>query len=86
MSKTYKHICHGTCSKSVTITYNDNHIIEDVKFEYGCPGNNLGVSLLAKGRKLEEVRDILKGTRCGGKPTSCPDQLALGIEEILSNN
>ena len=26
----------------------------------------------------------LKGTKCGFKPTSCPDQLALALEEALS--
>lgn len=85
--KEYIHICKGTCSRQVTITYDENtHIIEDVKFLYGCPGNLNGISRLCKGRKLEEVRNTLLGVRCGNKPTSCPNELALGIGEILKNN
>ena len=86
MIKTYRHINSGTCSRSVTISYDsDSHIIEKVEFENGCPGNTVGVAKLCKGRKLEEIHDILRGTLCGRKPTSCPDQLAKGIEDILHN-
>ncbi len=84
MLKSYKHINKGTCSASVTITYDtDSHIINNVSFEYGCSGNTKGVAKLCEGRKLEEVYSLLKGTTCGRRPTSCPDQLALAIEDIL---
>lgn len=84
MKATYKHFNTGTCSRSVTITYDtDTHIIEHVEFELGCSGNTQGVAKLCVGRKLEEVKDILRGTLCGRRPTSCPDQLAQGIEDIL---
>ncbi len=36
-----------------------------------------------KGMKPEEAISKLKGIRCGMKPTSCPDQLALALEEML---
>ena len=32
---------------------------------------------------VEEVIGRLKGIRCGNKSTSCPDQLAKMLEEIL---
>ena len=84
MLKSYKHINKGTCSASVTITYDaDSHIINNVSFEYGCSGNTKGVAKLCEGRKLEDIHDILKGVKCGNKLTSCPDQLALAIEDIL---
>ncbi len=84
MLKSYRHLNSGTCSKSVTITYDEEtHIIDKVQFEYGCPGNTIGVAKLCEGRKLEEIHDILKNVKCGYKPTSCPDQLALAIEDIL---
>lgn len=41
-----------------------------------------GVSRLAEGRKIDEVIKLLKGIPCGAKPTSCPDQLAIALEEI----
>ncbi len=86
MSKTFRHKCNGTCSAFIDITYNEEHIIENVVFYGGCPGNTKGVAALSKGRKLEEIHDICKGILCGNKNTSCPNELALGIEEILNEN
>lgn len=84
--KSYIHTCKGTCSRSIEIIYDENnHIINDINVVGGCPGNLKGIKALVKGRTLEEVHDTLKGITCGTKPTSCPDQLATGIEEILTN-
>ena len=54
----------------------ENDIINDVKFVGGCNGNTQGISALCKGRKVDEVINLLKGINCGGRGTSCPDQLA----------
>ncbi len=45
-------------------------------------GNTIGVSKLVKGKKLDEVIELLKGIPCGARRTSCPDQLAIALEEI----
>ena len=75
----------GTCSSQIDIDYDpSSHIVNEVKFTRGCPGNTLGVSILVKGKTLEEVISLLKGVKCGYKPTSCPDQLATACEEILN--
>ena len=85
MLKSYIHKNFGTCSKSVTIVFDDStHIIDSVKFEFGCPGNTTGVAKLCAGRKLEEVYELLKGVQCGNRLTSCPDQLALAIKDVLN--
>ena len=34
--------------------------------------------------KVEEAIQRMEGIRCGMKPTSCPDQLAQGLEQILA--
>ena len=45
MIKEYTHKNHGTCSQSVTITYDDEtKKIISVVFNRGCPGNTQGVS------------------------------------------
>ena len=36
--------------------------------------------------KAEDVIEKLKGTDCGGRGTSCPDQLAKAIEEALKSD
>ena len=47
-------------------------------------GNTQGVAALVKGMKAEEAIARLKGIDCGGKGTSCPDQLARALTEMLN--
>ena len=73
----------GTCSTSIDVELKDG-VIDSVKFTGGCNGNLQGISALVKGMKPEEAISRLKGIRCGFKPTSCPDQLAHALEEMIS--
>lgn len=59
-------------------------VIDSVKFTGGCNGNLQGISALVKGMKPEEAINRLKGIRCGFKSTSCPDQLAHALEEMIA--
>ena len=36
------------------------------------------------GRPVDEVIKTIKGIKCGVKPTSCPDQLALALEQAVA--
>ena len=45
----------------------------------GCMGNTQGVAALCKGRNIDDIISTLKGIDCGGRGTSCPDQLALAL-------
>lgn len=73
----------GTCSTSIDVELKDG-VIDCVKFTGGCNGNLQGISALVKGMKPEEAISRLKGIRCGFKPTSCPDQLAHALEEMIA--
>ena len=73
----------GTCSTSIDVEVKDG-VIDSVKFTGGCTGNLQGISALVKGMKPEEAISRLKGIRCGFKPTSCPDQLAHALEEMIA--
>ena len=73
----------GTCSTSIDVELKDG-VIDSVKFTGGCNGNLQGISALVKGVKPEEAISRLKGIRCGFKPTSCPDQLAHALEEMIA--
>lgn len=72
----------GTCSVQINISV-DNGIIRDVSFVGGCNGNLQGISALVRGMKVTDAISKLEGIRCGGKPTSCPDQLAQALKETL---
>lgn len=82
MKKTIEYKTHGTCSRMVTVEVDDGQIIS-CKFSGGCAGNTQGVSALVVGMRVEDAIKKLKGIRCGFKTTSCPDQLALALEEAL---
>lgn len=73
----------GTCSTMIDVELKDG-VIDSVKFTGGCNGNLQGISALVKGMKPEETISRLKGIRCGFKPTSCPDQLAHALEEMIA--
>ena len=72
----------GVCSEEIHFEI-ENGIVKDVKFVKGCPGNGLGVALLAKGRTVADVIAALEGVKCGTRPTSCPDQLAKALKAHL---
>ncbi len=80
MTHTYK--TKGVCSMQIRFDLEDG-IVKNVQFTGGCNGNTQGVAKLAEGRKAEELVEILGGIRCGFKSTSCPDQLAQAIKEVL---
>ena len=73
----------GTCSTMIDVELKDG-VIDSVKFTGGCNGNLQGISALVKGMKPEEAISRLKGIRSGFKPTSCPDQLAHALEEMIA--
>lgn len=78
----------GVCSKRMKIEV-ENNIIKNVEILGGCPGNTLGVAKLIRGMNIDEAIKRLKGILCGDKGTSCPDQLAIALENIkkeLQNN
>lgn len=72
----------GTCSRQINIEVEDG-IVQNVEFIGGCNGNLKGIGQLVKGMKVEDVIERLEGTKCGFKPTSCPDQLAEALKSTL---
>ena len=80
MTHTYK--TKGVCAMQIQFDLEDG-IVSNVQFVGGCNGNTQGVARLAEGRKASELVEILEGIRCGFKSTSCPDQLAQAIKEVL---
>ena len=72
----------GTCSRLIEVDL-DGDIIKNVTFVGGCHGNTQGISKLVRGMKAENVIEMLEGTDCGGKGTSCPDQLAKALRQAL---
>ena len=79
----YTYIPKGVCSREIIFEVEDG-IIKDLQVIGGCHGNLQGISKLVIGMKVEEVIKRLKGIDCGGKGTSCPDQIARALEDIAN--
>jgi len=80
----YSYEPKGVCAKKINFEIVDN-IIMSVVFIGGCPGNALGVSTLLKGMEVQAAIKKLRGITCGDKTTSCPDQFAIALEELVVN-
>ena len=81
---TYTRKNKGVCSVSTEITLSENGTIDNVTVLGGCDGNLKGVCELLKGLSAQQAISRLKGITCGRKSTSCPDQIALALEEALA--
>ncbi len=81
---TYTYIPKGVCSRMIQVEIEDDTIIS-CQFLGGCSGNTQGVSRLVVGMDVYDAIDKLKGIDCGGRGTSCPDQLATALEEAINS-
>ena len=70
----------GVCSRLMEIEVEDNKIVS-VAVTGGCDGNLKGISRLVEGMDVDEAIRRMQGIRCGGKPTSCPDQLSIALSQ-----
>ncbi len=80
---TYEYQTRGTCSRRIIVDV-ENEIVNSVRFVGGCHGNTQGIAKLVEGMTVDEVIEKLEGIDCGGKGTSCPDQLAKALIRIKS--
>lgn len=76
-------IPEGICSKKITFDIERGRLY-NLNFIGGCPGNLGAIVKLLEGSDARETALKLRGNRCGIKGTSCADQLAIAIEEALS--
>lgn len=83
MSKSFTYYPQGVCSRQFDIVVSDDGVVESVSIFGGCHGNTQAVAALVKGRPAREVISILRGIDCRGKGTSCPDQIARALEEVV---
>ena len=70
----------GTCSQHILFDVEDGKV-KHVQFIGGCNGNLKGIGALVEGMHIDDVIARVDGIRCGGKETSCPDQLATALKQ-----
>jgi len=81
--ETYSFEPQRVCSKKLFFSLDEQNRLHDVKFLGGCPGNLPAIAKLVEGKDAKEIADILRGNPCGGRGTSCADQLAVAIDAAL---
>ncbi|MBQ8815433.1 MAG: TIGR03905 family TSCPD domain-containing protein [Lachnospiraceae bacterium] len=75
----------GTCSRAIQFEVEDN-VITSCRFVGGCMGNTQGVARLVEGMRVDDAIAKLSGIDCGGRGTSCPDQLARALSQYKAAN
>ena len=80
--KEFTYTPHGVCSRQISFGLEDGRI-HSLRVLGGCNGNLKAISKLLEGHEASEAISILKGNDCGGRGTSCADQLALALEAAL---
>ncbi|MCI5500681.1 MAG: TIGR03905 family TSCPD domain-containing protein [Lachnospiraceae bacterium] len=80
----YSYKTKGTCSTQIDFDLNGD-VVSNVSFTGGCNGNLKGICSLVDGLTVEQIESKLKGTKCGFKQTSCPDQLSIAVREAYDS-
>lgn len=79
----YSYKTKGTCSYEIQFDIVDGKL-HNVKFFGGCPGNLSGICKIVEGMDALYVAEVFANNKCGGKSTSCPDQLSRAIKEKIN--
>lgn len=64
----------------------EGDVVKDIVFNGGCNGNLKAIAKLVDGWTVQQIEDKLKGNTCGGKPTSCADQLAKAVRAAYDSS
>ena len=75
----FEYVPRGVCSRHYTFEIEDG-TIRSLKVVGGCQGNLAGISRIVVGMKVDDVIRAFEGVDCGGRGTSCPDQISRALK------
>ena len=70
------------CARSISFSL-EGVVVSDISFNGGCNGNLKAISKLIDGWTIDQITSKLEGNTCGGRPTSCADQLCKAIKKAF---
>ena len=79
----YSYRTRGVCAMQISFNIDDD-VVTDIEFMGGCNGNLKAIAKLVDGWTVEAIEEKLLGNTCGGKVTSCADQLAIAVREAYN--
>ena len=80
----YTYHTKGVCAMEISFQL-DGDVVSGIRFAGGCNGNLKAISKLCEGMTVSEIERKLTGNTCGGKQTSCADQLAVAVREAYES-
>ena len=80
----YDYKTEYTCARFISFDLEGN-TVHNIEFHGGCNGNLKAIAKLLEGATVEHITETLSGNTCGGKPTSCADQLAKAVKEAYES-
>ena len=80
----YTYRTRGVCSIQITFDIEGN-VVTNISFLGGCNGNLKAISKLLEGSTVEYIEEKLLHNDCGGRGTSCADQLAKAVREAYDS-
>ena len=79
----YQYKTSNVCSTQINFDI-DGDVISNISFKGGCNGNLKAISKLLEGKTVDYIESTLKGNSCGGRSTSCADQLARAVRQAYT--
>lgn len=76
----YKYRTKNVCAGEIDFDLTDG-VVRNIRFIGGCNGNLKMIGKLLEGKSAEYIIRECSGNTCGGRPTSCADQLACAVKE-----
>ena len=74
----------GVCARLVEFDL-DGDVVHNISFVGGCNGNLKAIGAICEGMTVAQIEKAFHGIDCGGKGTSCSDQLAKCLHEALAS-
>ncbi|HAG12646.1 MAG TPA: TIGR03905 family protein [Ruminococcus sp.] len=81
----YTYRTQGVCAREIRF-HLEGDVVTDIAFNGGCNGNLKAISKLVDGWTVEQIAGKLSGNLCGGKGTSCADQLAKAVQQAYAQS
>jgi len=81
----YSYKTKNTCAMQIDFDLTDG-IVSDIRFHGGCNGNLKMIAKLLEKKPATEIVAACEGNTCGGRPTSCADQLAQAVKAALQQH
>ena len=78
----YSYRPRGVCASQIRFDLEDGKL-HNIAFTGGCNGNLKAIGKLLEGADADYAIRTLKGNDCGGRGTSCADQLTKAIKAAL---